>query len=305
MADIEIYFLIAAIWIDALWGEYPNFCHPVAWLGHLLSIIYALLYHLSSSKQLMYGWILALMIPLTGSYACWFLIKSITNPWLYGLVYIFLLKSTFALKALGDAHMEVFRNIASGDIPKAQANLSHLCSRTPHHLDEQELMGASISSIAENLCDSIVAPCFFYLIAGLPGAAFYRIVNTADAMFGYKDQRLWLGQGAAKLDDLMNYIPARITALLLILIALFKKLPAVNGLRIALRDSKKTPSPNGGWPMATMAGLLNIRLSKPGAYELGDPLQIINTDHMRVSWSIVQLAGYLTLTLALLRGTWQ
>lgn len=300
MIDHEAYLLMAAIAMDRFWGEFPNRWHPVAWLGKLLELLYQPLEKKTKEEQRVYGWVLAFLIPLFVALISWFFLYVFSGMWVYFIFYTLLLKSTFALRALGEAHFQVLRSLLNSDMTQARSSLNQLCSRSSEGLDQQELMSASISSIAENLTDSVVAPCFFYLVAGLPGAIFYRVVNTADAMFGYKDHRIWMGQGAAKIDDLMNFIPARITSLLLVVVAFFLRLPARRGFLTALRDRKKTPSPNGGWPMATMAGLMGIRLVKGGVYELGDRLSLIDAGHMRSSWTLVQAAGYIALILPLL-----
>ena len=122
---------------------------------------------------------------------------------------------------------------------------------------------AAIETLAENLNDSVVAPLFWFAIAGLPGAAVYRFANTADAMWGYRNEWEWAGKWAARADDLLSWIPARITGLLML------------GLRPALLirlviEARRTPSPNSGWPMAAMALRLKVRLAKPGVYSLND-----------------------------------
>jgi adenosylcobinamide-phosphate synthase len=151
--------------------------------------------------------------------------------------------------------------------------LSWLVSRDTAGLSESEVRESAIESLAENLNDSVVAPIFWFVLLGLPGAAIYRFANTADAMWGYRGLRHgvnweWAGKWAARADDVLSWLPARLTALLLALV--------VGGLNLkTLRcEARKTPSPNSGWPMAAMALALNIRLRKPGVYMLnaaGEP----------------------------------
>jgi adenosylcobinamide-phosphate synthase len=138
-------------------------------------------------------------------------------------------------------------------------------SRDTSELDAAELAGAAIQSLAENLCDSVVAPLLAYAAGGLPAAAVYRALNTADAVWGYRTpELLHRGWAAARADDVANLIPARLTALS---IAARSPQPR-ESLRIALRDHALAPSPNGGWPMAAMAGGLGVRLAKRGSYDL-------------------------------------
>ena len=145
--------------------------------------------------------------------------------------------------------------------------LAMLVSRNTANLSESEVRESAIESLAENLNDSVVAPVFWFVLFGLPGAAVYRFANTADAMWGYRGSRggvnwEWAGKWAARADDVLSWLPARITALLL------KLLSRGVDFRTLGLEARKTPSPNSGWPMAAMALALNIRLQKPGVYVL-------------------------------------
>ena len=139
---------------------------------------------------------------------------------------------------------------------------------------------AAIETLAENLHDSVIAPLFWFAIAGLPGAAVYRFANTADAMWGYRDEREWCGKWAARADDALSWLPARLTALLL----LPPSLPAL------LREARRTPSPNSGWPMAAMALRLNRRLGKPGVYTLHAPGQPAQPGDLHAACAVAQHA---------------
>ena len=145
--------------------------------------------------------------------------------------------------------------------------LSWLVSRETAALSDSEVRESAIESLAENLNDSVVAPIFWFVLLGLPGAAMYRFANTADAMWGYRGLRHgvnweWAGKWAAWADDALSWLPARITAVLLMLVA------GGLGLRALRREAGKTPSPNSGWPMAAMALALGVALRKPGVYTL-------------------------------------
>ncbi|MEP6965730.1 MAG: adenosylcobinamide-phosphate synthase CbiB, partial [Polaromonas sp.] len=157
--------------------------------------------------------------------------------------------------------------------------LGWLVSRDTAQLSEREVRESAIESLAENLNDSVVAPIFWFVLLGLPGAAVYRFANTADAMWGYKGLRHgvnweWAGKWAAWADDVLSWLPARITALLLVLLSRRFSLASL------AREARKTPSPNSGWPMAAMALALGISLGKPGVYTLnpaGRPPQAVDT----------------------------
>ena len=162
--------------------------------------------------------------------------------------------------------------LAHGDLVGARALVAfHLVSRETASLDESHVVSATVESVAENLCDSIVAPVAFYLLFGLPGAAAYRAVNTADAMLGYRVGILeHFGKVAARLDDLLNLIPARLSGLAVVAAAFIARDDGRSAWRIMRRDARVTASPNAGWPMAAMAGALGVTLEKPRAYRLGD-----------------------------------
>jgi adenosylcobinamide-phosphate synthase len=177
-----------------------------------------------------------------------------------------------AYRALDRAVGQVQAALARGDLSEARRLLSwHLVSRPTAELRADEVAAAAIESLAENLSDSLVASLLAYLLGGLPGLAIYRFCNTADAMWGYRDQRYeYLGKAAARADDGLNLAPARITAAL---IALASQIVNGRGLLawcVARRDHGGTASPNAGWPMAAMAGALDTTLTKRGHYMLGD-----------------------------------
>jgi adenosylcobinamide-phosphate synthase len=158
--------------------------------------------------------------------------------------------------------------IQTGDIDGARAALRDLVSRDATSLDAGLVSAAAIESLAENANDSIVAPWLAFMVAGLPGAYAYRAVNTLDAMVGYHGRYEYLGKPAARCDDLLNLVPARLTAVLLIASAA-RDGTAQTAWRTTRRDHSATASPNAGWPMAAMAGALQVRLEKIDQYVLG------------------------------------
>ena len=185
------------------------------------------------------------------------------------IVAIFLLKSAFAARALAAAAGAVRRPLEHDDLPAARAALRSLVSRDTADLPAPEIAGAAIESVAENASDSVVAPLFYYVVGGVPAALAYRAVNTLDAMIGYRGETEWLGKAAARLDDAANFIPARITALLLAAASGAGGGSPMRAFALWFRDGRKTESPNAGRPMAAMAGALGVELSKRGAYVLG------------------------------------
>jgi adenosylcobinamide-phosphate synthase len=177
-----------------------------------------------------------------------------------------LLKPMLAWRMLRDEVLAVEAALAVS-LEAGRVRLGRLVSREVAQLSESDVREAAIESLAENFCDSVVAPVFWFIVAGLPGAALYRFANTADAMWGYRGMRdgsdwTWAGKWAARADDVLSWIPARIAALLFAVAA--RGLP-LTPLR---RDARCTPSPNGGWPMTALALALDVRLGKPGVYVL-------------------------------------
>jgi adenosylcobinamide-phosphate synthase len=177
-----------------------------------------------------------------------------------------------ALRGLFAAAAAVGTPLARGDLHAARAALGwHLVSRPTHDLDAAHVASGAVESVAENLTDAYVAPLAFFLVFGLPGAALYRAVNTADAMIGYRDDGLeYFGKAAARLDDVLNLVPARLSALALVAAAAVAGASARGAWRTLVRDRRRTASPNAGWTMSAIAGALDVTLEKPGAYRLGD-----------------------------------
>ena len=159
-------------------------------------------------------------------------------------------------------------DLSAGDVEGARGHSAALVSRDTSKLGISHLRAAAIESLTENLTDSVVAPLLAYCVAGLPGAYWYRCVNTLDSMIGYRGRFEWIGKTAARLDDLANIIPARIGAGLLIASAPFIGGSSTQGLRLLLKDRRCTESPNAGWTMAAAAGSLGVRLEKQGQYVL-------------------------------------
>jgi adenosylcobinamide-phosphate synthase len=196
------------------------------------------------------------------------IVVAVLPPLAAGLVVAVLLKPLFAWRALRRAVAVV---LAAPTLDEKRRLLGwHLVSRDTSQLTPGEVNGAAIESLAENLSDSLVAPLFWFLVGGLPLAALYRFANTADAMWGYRTPELeWFGKWAARADDVLNFIPARLTALLLLGTAALCRLDVRMAWRVWRRDGCSTPSPNAGQPMSIAAGALGVNLTKRRLYSLG------------------------------------
>ncbi|MGF6356629.1 adenosylcobinamide-phosphate synthase [Paenibacillus sp. 4624] len=195
------------------------------------------------------------------------LLLDLIHPILAAAAEIILIATTIASKGLRDAGMEVYRHLKQQDWPGARRSLGMIVGRDTAHLDEPEVVRGTVETVAENIVDAIVSPLFYALIGGAPLAMAYRAVNTLDSMVGYKnDKYLHLGWASARLDDWANWIPARVTALLLIVGAWVLKLDAKGAARMVSRDARLHPSPNSGFPESAVAGALGIRLGGHNVY---------------------------------------
>jgi adenosylcobinamide-phosphate synthase len=287
--------LIAFVW-DRWAGEPPSALHPVVWMGRLIAVASRAAGRGTPSRDLVRGIAIALLIPLL----CWWATRVVLlglgeTPWLRLAVSVWLFKSTFALAGLAKAALVVRDAIDAGDVAAAREGLRSLCSRDASALSETELAAAAVESVAENASDSVVAPLFYYACVGLPGAMAYRAANTADAMIGYRGAYEFLGKAAARLDDALNLVPARVTALLLLLAGAVHGCDVRAGWAILRRDGGKTESPNAGRPMAAMAGLLGVRLEKAGCYALGDARRPVDARTIGRAVRVVRTAGLLAL----------
>jgi adenosylcobinamide-phosphate synthase len=267
--------LCLALLLDLILGDPPNRFHPVAWMGSAIAAAkqHAPLPQRGHLAQLAYGALLS----IGGSLAAMGLGRLIEEttahlPAPLGWVADgLLLKMMLAQRGLATASEEVKSALDAGDLRKARRLVSwHLVSRDTTTLNESQVAAATVESVAENVSDGIIGPLFYYVLGGLPGALAYRFVNTADSMLGYRDPtHEWLGKVPARLDDLANLLPARLTALLLITGAALIGEDARRAWRIWRRDRNVTASPNAGHPMSVAAGALGVELEKVDHYRLG------------------------------------
>jgi adenosylcobinamide-phosphate synthase len=276
--------LLVALAYDTLVGELPNKLHPVVWMGRWLKLGERLA---PSGDAARLGWGAAW---LTGGAALAANVAALVpaQPLARGS----LASTLLAYRALDRAVGEVQAALDQGDLGEARRLLGwHLVSRPTAELRADEVAAAAIESLAENLSDSLVAPLLAYLVGDLPGLAAYRLINTADAMWGYRDQRYeYLGKTAARSDDLLNLAPARITAALLAIAAQTVNGRGLPAWRVARRDHSRTASPNAGWPMAAMAGALDTTLTKRDYYSLGDGARLPNPAMMVEARTIARVA---------------
>jgi len=259
--------IVLSLLIDRWWGEPPPRIHPVVWMGHYLRRAGRDLPDRGRRVAFLFGMLLwiggATAVAALYGYADVLLGKL--PVWLEIIVTALLLKPLLALRMLLGEVKAVEESLGQG-LERGRARLRMIVSRDTAQLDADQVRESALESLAENLSDSVVAPLFWFVIFGLPGAAVYRFANTADAMWGYRGRWEWAGKFAARADDLLNFIPARVTAVGLLLVgsdrmALLRRLPA---------EAAHTGSPNSGWPMSALALSLNIHLRKPQVYVLNE-----------------------------------
>jgi adenosylcobinamide-phosphate synthase len=261
---------LALAWaVDVLFGEPRNAWHPVAWLGRLLGPLGQRLSGWPARWAFgggLLAWLAGAGLLAAAATLAQAALLNLAAAWAV-LPLALLLKPCFAWRMLHDEVRAVEQALGRG-LPEGRARVARLVSRDVALMDAAEVRETAIETLAENLNDSVVAPLFWFAVAGLPGALVYRFANTADAMWGYRGRYEWAGKWAARADDVLSWLPARLSALLL---CPFGPGPGRGiagrwaGLR---REARHTPSPNGGWPMAAMALRLGVCLRKPGVYAL-------------------------------------
>jgi adenosylcobinamide-phosphate synthase len=291
--------LAGAFLLDLTIGEYPRLLHPVVWLGKAISSALGVAPGAGQWRQFLYGALVVLVVTCLSGAAVYAVLElSAPSPLLHIVLGIFFLKAAAALTELLRAARRVCRPFQQGNVAGAREGLRSLCSRDPSELGPEGLLEATVESLAENACDSWVAPLFYFALFGVPGAAVYRAVNTLDAMIGYRGRFEWLGKFAARVDDVANWVPARLTAGLLLVSGFLLRKDVRGGWRILRRDGGNTPSPNAGRPMAVMAGLLGVRLAKRDVYALGDSLRPVTIDIVREASVLVACTGWIMVGLA-------
>jgi adenosylcobinamide-phosphate synthase len=268
--------LLAGV-IDVMLGEPPNALHPVVWMGKLIGALERRRPRGRPGAEFAYG-VLIVLVTAGAAFAAGLALTLLLDqlPWWLALpVGACALKTTFSLRGLVHAARDVQRALLSG-AEEARTHLRALVSRSSD-LDPPLIVSATIESLAENLTDSVVSPLLYYALFGLPGALAYRAINTMDAMLGYRDDREYVGKTAARSDDVANWVPTRITGLLLVVVSTLKG--TAGRAWWAFRTQHQPQyGPNKTLAIATMAGSLGVQLVKPGAYALGAPDRALTAD---------------------------
>ncbi|SDZ93012.1 adenosylcobinamide-phosphate synthase [Desulfuromusa kysingii] len=298
--------ILLALSLDFFIGDPRWLPHPVKGIGRLALFLEGPLRRL---LPLRIAGVIAVLLTTTISagsvwLCCW--LMTAVHPLLGDLVSILFLTTCFAMQDLRQHALAVYNALCAGDLTQAKSKVAMLVGRDTNDLDAAEISRATVESVAENTVDGVTAPLLFAFIGGAPGAILYKAINTLDSTYGYKNERyLHFGWAAARLDDLANFLPARISALLVPLAAKITLQGNTNAWDIFIRDRNNHPSPNGGQIEAAFAGALGVRLGGEISYGgkrsfrpyMGDlrnemtPEKIKTTLHLMVATSLILLAG--------------
>ena len=298
--------------LDQWLADPPHWPHPVKLMGRLIQRLEQHLYSSSGSKQQqLLGGLLLVILVLVSSYSTVWLGLQVML-WLHpALGYVFALYLTYAslsAKGLKLAAVEVLKPLEAGDIAEARKKLSLIVGRDTEALWEEGIARAVVETVAENFSDGVIAPLFYFVIGGAPLAILYKAINTMDSMVGYQNQRYqYFGRVAAKLDDVANWIPARLSAVLLIVAGVVSGFDWMSGVQTALSDGRNHKSPNAGWPEAAVAGVLGIQLGGANTYfgtlvvkpTIGQPGRKVDGEAVRQSLKLLDLASGMAMIAAL------
>jgi len=304
--------LISAYVLDLLFGDPQWFPHPVRLIGRLITGLENSLREIHSSPS----WLIPAGVLLAGTVcgiaflATLFLIRFLGDLWwVAGLAgSIIVAYTTLATRDLHVETQKVLRALEEGDLAKARKELSFLVGRDTQQLDEPEVLRALVETIAENISDGVIAPLLYLGLGGPAWAMAYKAINTLDSMVGYKNERYRdIGWASARLDDVANFIPARISGFLIVLSSSLLGKPWRDSFRILRRDRGKHESPNSAWPEAAMAGALGVQLGGLNSYFgrpspkplIGDRMKPVARKDVREAWRILYVSSSFMLLLAL------
>ncbi|MGY5140011.1 MAG: cobalamin biosynthesis protein [Candidatus Nitrosopumilus sp. Bin_571-38] len=299
---IESFFIIGlAILLDFKFGDPKNKYHPTSWIGTLIAkfTLIAKNEHPILEK---FGGIC--IVTITSGLVVLLLfilnigITLITIDYVSLVVSVIvgglLLKTTIAIHGMEKHAKSVLESLDEENLDMARNHLSMIVKRNTQNLDKNHVLSGVLESISENTVDGITGPLFYYALFGLSGAFVYRVINTADSMIGYKtDIFKNIGWFAATCDSVLNYIPSRLTGLVMIISAAILHNNWKESYKIMIRDGKKTESPNAGYPMAALAGALETKFEKIDHYKLGDGETVLTKEHVHSAISIMKLTSVL------------
>ncbi|NQZ56485.1 MAG: cobalamin biosynthesis protein CobD [Lentisphaeraceae bacterium] len=280
--------VLIAFLLDCIIGDPRSLPHPVRALG-FINIQYEKLCRKFIKHEITSGFVAVTLVISTAFLVAWILLKTGSYFGIELVISSILIYYCIAARDLCDHALRILKPLKSNDIPAARGQLAMIVGRDTDSLDEGQICRATIESVAESTVDGITSPLFYALIFGPLGAVVYRAINTMDSMYAYKNEKyLYFGRTAAYVDDAANFLPARLTGLVMCLAALVCRADVKNCWRIMRRDGQKHPSPNSAISEAAMAGALNIQLGGPSTYKgvlsnkqtLGEPIDSLQQNHI-------------------------
>jgi len=298
--------LIGAFLLDLAFGDPRWLPHPVVLMGKVISHGERLLRSGSPRRDFLVGMALSLLLIAVSAAATWALISffPLLPPWLSFIATAALASTTLATRGLLEAIKLIDASLRAGNLAVARETLAYIVGRETSSLNEDKVLRAGLESLAENTSDAIVAPLFYLFLGGIPLAMAYKAVNTLDSMVGYRTERyFYFGKFAARLDDVVNFIPARLTAFFMVIAALAARLNPWRALRTVWSDHANHLSPNAGYPEAALAGALGIRLGGPSVYfgkevwkpYMGDDFTPVSIEMLKEGRSLCLVTAILSL----------
>lgn len=292
---------------DLIFGDPYSFPHPVIYIGKLIKLAESNIRKVcKSDKALKIGGFVLWFITVGLTYLITYLIVRLSsfNLVVFIIVNSFIIYTTLATKCLKDEAVKIYKLLKSKDIEKSRMQVSYIVGRDTSNLDESEIIRATIETVAENTVDGIISPMLYAFIGGAPLAMAYKAINTLDSMVGYKnDKYINLGFASAKIDDIANYIPARISVLLMTIGSLILSYDYKNCFKIAIRDRKNHKSPNCPYSEGAVAGALGIQLGGTNIYfgksvykpTIGDKLREVEIDDIARANKIMYASSAISL----------
>ena len=296
------------IWIayvlDLIFGDPQNVVHPVQVIGKIISAGEKVL--LRKKYKFLAGAVLNIFT-VSITYTLMYLIsKSVKISVFFMIIEIYFMYTIFSINSLAREGNRVYRILKEGDIEKARKDLSYLVSRDTETMDEKMIIRSTMETISENTVDGIVAPMFYMFLGGMPLAMAYKAINTLDSMVGYKNEKYMdFGKFSAKVDDAANFIPARITGILIVLASMILGYDYKNSLKIFLRDRKNHSSPNSAHSEASVAGALGVQFGGKVSYfgkdinkpTIGDKTKEFELEDIRKNIRIMYVTSFLSLVM--------
>lgn len=301
----------AGFLLDWIFGDPRALPHPVVYIGKLIAFLEKKIRKLipdTPGDEIGGGTVLVVLVLVvsTGLPLGILLLAGLVHPYLRLALECFICYQLLAARSLEQESMKVYAQLKRGDLEKARKAVSMIVGRDTQSLTEEGVVKAAVETVAENTSDGVIAPMLYMALGGPVLGFFYKAVNTMDSMIAYKNDRyLYFGRAAAWLDDICNFVPARISALLMILGSLFLRMDAAGALRIFIRDRKKHESPNSAQTEAVMAGALGVQLAGDAWYfgvlhkkeTIGDPVRSVEYRDIRRANRLMYLTAFLGLLL--------